>query len=88
MRTRGCLPLFLLLFLFSCKKESTDIGLDLIGDESLANAINVEYRNLSFRTVADDTFIVNSLSSSLLGIINDPFFGESKASLVIQPQLT
>ena len=88
MRTRGCLPLFLLLFLFSCKKESTDIGLDLIGDESLANAINVEYRNLSFRTVADDTFIVNSLSSSLLGIINDPVFGESKASLIVQPQLT
>ncbi|MDG1721210.1 MAG: DUF4270 family protein, partial [Bacteroidia bacterium] len=84
----GCLPLFLLLFLFSCKKESTDIGLDLIGDESLANAINVEYRNLSFRTVADDTFKVNSLSSSLLGIINDPVFGESKASLIVQPQLT
>jgi len=88
MRTRGYLPLFLLLVVFSCKKESTNIGLDLIGDESLANAINVEYRNLSFRTVADDTFTVNGLSSSLLGIINDPVFGESKASLVVQPQLT
>ena len=88
MKTKGYLPLFLLLVVFSCKKESTNIGLDLIGEESLANAINVEYRNLSFRTVADDTFVVNGLSSSLLGIINDPVFGESKASLVVQPQLT
>ena len=88
MKTKGYLPLFLLLIVFSCKKESTNIGLDLIGEESLANAINVEYRNLSFRTVADDTFVVNGLSSSLLGIINDPVFGESKASLVVQPQLT
>lgn len=87
-KIKGCLPLFLLLLVCSCKKESTNIGLDLIGDESLANAINVEYRDLSFRTVADDTFIVNDLSSSILGIINDPVFGESKASLVVQPQLT
>lgn len=87
-KIKGCLPLFLLLLVCSCKKESTNIGLDLIGDESLANAINVEYRDLSFRTVADDTFIVNYLSSSLLGIINDPVFVESKASLVVQPQLT
>ena len=87
-KIKGCLPLFLLLLVCSCKKESTNIGLALIGDESLENAINVDYRDLSFRTVADDTFVVNGLSSSLLGLINDPIFGESKASLVVQPQLT
>jgi hypothetical protein len=82
------LPLFLLLAVYSCKKESSNIGLDLIGDGSLANSSGVEYRNLTFRTVADDTFSVNGLRSSLLGIMNDPVFGASKASLVIQPQLT
>ena len=87
MKIKGYLPLFPLLVVFSCKKESTDIGLDLIGDESLANAANVEYRNLTFRTVADDTFKVNGLSTSLLGIMDDPVFGESKASLVVQPKL-
>ena len=82
------LSLFLLLAVYSCKKESSNIGLDLIGDGSLANSSGVEYRNLTFRTVADDTFSVNGLRSSLLGIMNDPVFGASKASLVIQPQLT
>ncbi len=85
--TKGYLPLFFLIALFSCKKESTEIGLDLIGDESLANAINIEYSNIICRTVSDDTFSVNTLTSSLLGIINDPVFGESKASLVVQPLL-
>lgn len=80
-------PLFLLLAAYSCKKEQSGIGLDLIGGESLANSSKVEYRDLIFRTVPDDTFSVNSLSSSLLGLMNDPVFGASKASLVIQPQL-
>ena len=80
-------PFFLLLAAYSCKKEQSGIGLDLIGGESLANSSKVEYRDLIFRTVPDDTFSVNSLRSSLLGLMNDPVFGASKASLVIQPQL-
>lgn len=85
---KGYIPLFFLLILFSCKKETSKIGLDLIGDESLANAIDLEYSTIYCNTEDEDSFSNFLLgSNSLLGMLNDPIFGQYKASLVVQPKL-
>jgi hypothetical protein len=86
-RIKGLLPLFFLLALGACKKESTDIGLGLVGDDVLENAEKNIFTQAVCRTVADDSIRTDVLSSGLFGIVNDPILGESKASLIIEPRV-
>ncbi|MDG2455793.1 MAG: DUF4270 family protein [Bacteroidia bacterium] len=87
-RSKGLLPLFFLLAFGACKKESTDIGLDLVGKDILEEAEKSIFTQAICRTVADDTTRTDILSSGLFGIVNDPILGESKASLIINPRVT
>jgi hypothetical protein len=86
-RIKGLLPLFFLLAFGACKKESTDIGLGLVGDDVLENAEKNIFTQAVCRTVADDSIRTDVLSSGLFGIVNDPILGESKASLIIEPRV-
>lgn len=82
------MPLFFLLAFGACKKESTDIGLGLVGDDVLENAEKTTFYNAICRTVDDDSIRTDILSSGLFGIVNDPILGESKASLIIEPRVS
>jgi hypothetical protein len=84
---KGLLPLFFLILILGCKKESTEIGVNLIGDGGIQGTL-VEYTNISARSVPGDSFASDIRTYNLLGVINDPVFGMSKANLIVQPMLT
>lgn len=88
IKVKGLLPLFFLLAFFGCKKESTEIGVGLRDDLGGINSTSVRYQNVICRTVSDDSFRTDILTANILGLINDPVFGLSKASLIIQPRIT
>ena len=85
--SKGLLPLFFLLVFWGCKKETTDIGVEILGDGNL-NSIEVLITDISARSVRDDSSRTDNLSSNTLGVVNDPIFGLSKSCLIVQPRLT
>ena len=85
IRIKGFLPLFFLLAFFGCKKETTNIGVDFLPGGGNINSDAVEIKNIVCRTIAEDSLKTDSLNSNLLGAINDPEFGTTKASLIVQP---
>jgi hypothetical protein len=87
IKSKGLLPLFFLLVFWGCKKETTDIGVEILGDGNL-NSIEVLITDISARSVRDDSSRTDNLSSNTLGVVNDPIFGLSKSCLIVQPRLT
>ena len=87
IKSKGLLPLFFLLVFGGCKKETTDIGVDILGDGNL-NSIEVLITDISARSVRDDSSRTDNLSSNTLGVVNDQIFGLSKSCLIVQPRLT
>ena len=87
IKSKGLLPLFFLLVFGGCKKETTDIGVEILGDGNL-NSIEVLITDISARSVRDDSSRTDNLSSNTLGVVNDPIFGLSKSCLIVQPRLT
>ena len=87
IKSKGLLPLFFLLVFGGCKKETTDIGVDILGDGNL-NSIEVLITDISARSVRDDSSRTDNLSSNTLGVVNDQIFGLSKSCLIVQPILT
>jgi hypothetical protein len=81
------MPLFFLAAFAGCNKEGSDIGVNLRPDGGLINSITEEFTQITTRTIAGDSLRTDSLNSNILGAINDPEFGTSRASLVIQPLL-
>ena len=87
IKSKGLLPLFFLLVFWGCKKETTDIGVDILGDGNL-NSIEVLLTDISARSVRDDSSSTDNLSSNTIGVLNDPIFWMSKSCLIVQPRLT
>lgn len=86
-KVKGLLPLFFLLAFLACKKESTEIGVGVLGDGSISTA-DTTFIDVSARSVVDDSSRTDNLSTNILGVINDPILGTSKACLIVQPRLT
>ena len=87
-KAKGLLPLFFLLAFFGCKKESSNIGLDFIPKNGgLQDAITENYFDITCRTVDEDSLKTDSLNTNILGMLDDPEFGVSKANLIVQPTL-
>lgn len=82
---KGFIPLFVLLAFAACKKEVTDIGLNLRPDGGVISGTRSAITDIVCRTVEEDSLRTDSLSTNIIGSINDPLFGESRASLVVQP---
>lgn len=70
--------------LFSCKKNSDRIGLDLQPGEDLLTTLYTDTFTIITHTVKDDTIATNSFSPMLLGTMNDPDFGLTSASIYTQ----
>lgn len=84
---KGFLPLFVLLSLFACKKEQTNIGVNLRPDGGAINGTRVNIEDIISRSIPEDSVRTDSLNSAILGALNDPMFGESRAILNCQPIL-
>lgn len=84
---KGLVPLFFLLIFAGCKKETSNIGVGLTIDGNI-NSLTAEFTDVSTRTVKDDSFYTDFLTRNILGSINDPIFGQSNASIIVQPRLT
>jgi hypothetical protein len=85
---RGVFPLFLFVFLlFSCKEETSNVGIDLLDSEMGANAKTLTLNQFSVKSIAMDSVVTSSLDGVLLGAQNDPIFGKTVAESVLQPVL-
>ena len=87
-KVKGLMPLFFLLAFLGCKKESNDIGLGLLGDGISKGESDTAFFANKVRTVESDSLPTSRLPSNILGVVLDPVFGRSKASLVVQPLLS
>lgn len=71
----------------SCDSDYNELGADIIGSDSFEvgepETFTVKASQLNFDAVESSDLPVNAL-----GIYKDPVFGQTKASLVIQPLLT
>lgn len=72
------------LLLFSCKKKDDQVGVDFLPKGNNYSSVLVDTLDVVAYTIREDSIKIDSLSSNLLGAINDPRFGTSKASLYAQ----
>lgn len=86
-KVKGLMPLFFLLAFWGCKKESTELGLALVGEGVSKGESDTTFFASKTRTVTSDSLPTSRLPSNILGAVQDPVFGLSKASLVVQPRL-
>ena len=76
------LVLLTCIFLFSCKNESSPIGLDLLDnptDSEFTDTISLEAWSM-----LEDTINTTSTTAHILGHISDPVFGNSTAGIYTQ----
>ena len=59
-----------------------DVLLAIIGDK------DEDISEIICRTIEEDSLRTDTLNTNLLGVINDPEFGISRANLIVQPILT
>jgi len=74
---------FLILSLFSCKKDTQSVGAEFVA----RNAFEITFCDtfsLNAYTVQMDSIISSRLTANALGVINDPYLGISRATLVTQ----
>ena len=69
---------------FSCKKATDEIGVDFIPKGNQHGSLVVDSFDIKAYTVREDSLKVDSLTSNLLGAMNDASFGVSVASLYTQ----
>lgn len=75
------IALLTIVLFTSCKKDSS-VGLDFIDDQ--LGVLYDEARRITTHTVPDDSMSTSSRSSTLLGTLNDPYFGRTTASVYSQ----
>lgn len=81
---RFILLITLTSLIWSCKKEPDLLGLDLIPENDLLDHAFTDTITIEAITVREDTLSTDELATSLLGSINDPVFGITKASIYTQ----
>ena len=71
----------------SCNKEPDLIGLDLLPEGDRLNMSFTDTSTIMAYSVREDALRTENLSSNLLGYLNDPVFGSTKASFYSQYRL-
>ena len=72
---------------FSCKKQPSQIGLDIVGGNPL-NVYFSDTASVEIYSILRDSVRTDKLQSNLLGVVVDPIFGTTKASLAVQYNLS
>lgn len=75
---------FVAIFLTSCEDELTSLGLNLRDPNELLGTSFMDSTTLTAQSVLDDTIATTGLGSNVLGYVNDPTFGTTKASIYTQ----
>lgn len=82
---RAALFLSTLLVSFaSCKKATDEVGVDFLPKGNSYSSIVTDSFDIKTYTVQEDSIKIDSLSTNLLGAINDAAFGTSVSSLYTQ----
>jgi len=76
------------LFLASCRNTDSDLGLNLRADKGEIYAAESDTFTVNAFTVREDSLETSSLSTSILGAMNDPGFGISSAAIATQITIT
>jgi hypothetical protein len=74
----------LFFLVFSCKKDDRGAGLGLLEDGDYLNVQYVDTFQASAYTLPFDSIITSNQSALLLGVLNDPIFGQSRAAFSLQ----
>lgn len=80
------LPIVLLacLLAFSCKKNDSSVGIDVLPDSDILGAVYTELiPTVSYTKLEDSMMTTNITNSNLLGSVNDPVFGRFDASIFV-----
>lgn len=72
---------------FSCKKEVSQIGLNIVGGNPL-NVIFTDTASVNVYSRLRDSVRTDELSNNMLGVVVDPVFGTTKADLYTQYNLS
>ena len=72
------------LSFFSCKKATDEIGVDFIPKGNQHGSLVADSFDIKAYTVKEDSLKIDSLTSNLLGALNDGSFGTSSANLYTQ----
>ena len=75
-----------LLFL-SCEKNPSQIGLDIVGDNPLTVHFS-DTASIQVHSALRDSVRTDELINNILGVVVDPIFGTTKASLYMQYNLS
>ncbi len=84
MRKFFLLPTILLLSLISACKKDSSIGADILPPSDLLNVKFSDTFQLDAKTLADTFLRSDKLAKNFLGLINDPLFGQQRASIAME----
>ncbi|MDC1106524.1 DUF4270 family protein [Prolixibacteraceae bacterium] len=93
-RIKSKVQILLLLFItgfvfFACQEKNTGLGLDLVPSDEQIQVMVIEDQNTSDSYYELDSPIrIDEPSQSVFGVLNDPVFGQTKASIATQMRLT
>jgi hypothetical protein len=79
--------LFVGLLFSSCEKNPSQIGLDIVGDNPLTVLFS-DTASVQVHSVLRDSVRTDELINNVLGLVVDPVFGTTKASLYMQYNLS
>ena len=74
-----------LLFVFYSCTETDELGLHLVDNRAQINTVDT--LSINVMTVPDDSVAMNFGVGNVMGIINDPVFGNTKANIFTQTRL-
>ncbi len=77
-------PLLISLAMISCTEEE-EIGLGLL--DTHASLESTDTLTLKALTVPADSVVMNYRATNILGVLNDPVFGKTRASIYAEPRL-
>lgn len=75
---------FVAIIFVSCEDELSSLGLNLRNPNDLLGTSFMDSTTLTAQSVLDDTIPTTGLGSNVLGYVNDPTFGTTKASVYTQ----
>ncbi len=82
--TIAILACLLVIFSTSCKKETSAIGLEMQDEASLLSSKLIDTITIDAITVVQDSVPTDGLPTNVLGVLHDPIFGSTVASVYTQ----
>lgn len=82
------LALFIVTLIYSCENSDSELGLNLRADKGEIYSAATDTFTVEAVTIREDSLKTDSLSTNILGAMNDPFFGISTAAVASELTIT